>query len=94
LNEKGVPQKIVNILQTINDQSMCNVLHKNQVSEPIPVLNRVKQGCVLSPLLFNVTRDYVMTKVTKNSAGIRWGLCSKLTDLEYADDICLLAHST
>jgi hypothetical protein len=35
-----------------------------------------------------------MTKVTKNPAGIRWGLCSKLTDLDYADDICLLAHST
>jgi hypothetical protein len=35
-----------------------------------------------------------MNKVIKNSAGIRWGLCGKLTDLDYADDICLLAHST
>jgi hypothetical protein len=35
-----------------------------------------------------------MTKVIKNSAGIRWGLCGKLTDLDYADDICLLPHST
>ena len=25
---------------------------------------------------------------------IRQGLCGKLTDLDYADDICLLAHST
>jgi len=58
------------------------------------VLNGVKQGCVLSPLLFSVTLDYVMTKVTKNSAGIRWGLCGIFTDLDYADDICLLAHST
>ena len=94
LKEKGVLQKIVSILQTIYDQSTCNVLHKNQVSEPIPVLIGVKQGCVLSPLLFNVTLDYVMTKVTKHSAGIRWGLCGKLTHLDYANDICLLAHST
>jgi len=35
-----------------------------------------------------------MSKVSKNSAGIRWGLCGKLRDLNYADDICLLAHST
>jgi hypothetical protein len=35
-----------------------------------------------------------MTKVIKNSAGIRWGVCRKLTDLDYADDICLLTHST
>ena len=73
---------------------MCNVLHKNQVSEPIPVLNGVKQGCVLSPLLFNVTLNYVMSKVSKISAGRRWGLCGKLTDLDYTDKICLLAHST
>jgi len=35
------------------------------------VLNGVKQGCVLSPLMFNVTLDYVMTKVTKTSVGKR-----------------------
>jgi len=58
------------------------------------VLNGVKQGCILSPLSFNVTLDYVMSKVSKNSAGIRWGLCGKLTDLVYAYDICLLAHPT
>ena len=58
------------------------------------MLNGVKQVCILSPLLFNVTLDYVMTKVRKNSEGIRWGLCDKLTDLNYADDICLLIHST
>jgi hypothetical protein len=94
LKEKGVPQKIVTIIKAIYDQSTCNVLHKNQVSEPIPVLNGVKQGCVLSPLLFNITLDYVMSKVSKNSAGIRWELCGKLTHLNHTDDICLLAHST
>jgi len=31
LKEKGVRQKIVSIIQTIYDQSICNVLHKNQV---------------------------------------------------------------
>jgi hypothetical protein len=94
LKEKGVPQKIVNIMKAIYDQSTRNILHKNQVSEPTPVLNGVKHGCVFSPLLFNVTLDYVMSQASKNSAGIRRGLCGKLTDLDYADDICLLAHST
>ena len=41
-----------------------------------------------------ITLDYVMSKVSKNFAGIRWGLCGRLTDLDYADDIRLLAHST
>jgi hypothetical protein len=72
------------------DQSTCNVLHKSLVPVNIPVLNGVKQGCILSPLLFDVTLDYVMSKVLKNSSGIRWGL----SDLNYADDMCLIAHFT
>jgi hypothetical protein len=39
LNEKGVPQKIISIIQAIYDQSTCNILHKNLLSEPILVLN-------------------------------------------------------
>jgi len=35
-----------------------------------------------------------MSKVCKESEGIRWGICGKLMDLDYADDICLLTHST
>jgi len=35
-----------------------------------------------------------MFKVSKNSVGKRWGLCGKVTDLDYADDIRLLAQST
>jgi len=58
------------------------------------VLNGVKLGCTLSFLLFNVTLDYVMSKVSKESEGIRWGIWGKLMDLDYADDIRLLNHST
>jgi len=58
------------------------------------VLDGVKQGCTLSPLLFNVTLDYVMSKVSRESEGIIWGIWGKLTDLDYADDMCLLTHST
>ena len=57
----------VAIVQAIYDQKTCNVLHKILLSESTPVLNRVKQGCILSPLLFNVTVVYVMFKVGKTS---------------------------
>jgi hypothetical protein len=92
LKGKCVPQKIISIIKGIYDQSTCNVLHKNRLSKPIPVLNGVKQGCTLSPLLFNVTLHHAMSKVSKNSEGIRWGLWGKLTDLNYTDDICMSAN--
>lgn len=79
LKEKGVPPKIISVIKAIYEQSTCNVAHKNLISEPIPVLNGVKQGSTLSPLLFSVTLDYVMSKVSKESEGIRWGTWGKLT---------------
>ena len=91
---KKCTTQIISIIQAIYEQSSCNVLHKNLISEPIPVLNGVKQGRTLSPLLFNVTLDYVMSKVCKESEGIRWGIWGKLMDLDYADNIYLLTHST
>jgi len=57
-------------------------------------MNEWKNKTGLYSLIPVVTLDYIMSKVSKNSAGIRWGLCGKLRDLNYADDICLLAHST
>ena len=92
--EKGVPPKIISNIKAIYEQSTCNVLHKNMISEPIPVLNGVMQVCTLSPLLFIVTLDYVMSKVSRESEAIRWGIWGKLKNLDYADDICLLTHST
>jgi hypothetical protein len=78
---------MVTLIKDIHDQSTCNVLHKNQVSVIIPVLNGVKEDCVFSPMSFNVTLKYIMSKVSKSSAGIRWELCGKLTDLGYVDDM-------
>jgi len=49
LKEKGVPQKIIAIIKAIYEQSTCNILHKNLISEPIPVLNGVKQGLFSHP---------------------------------------------
>ena len=53
----------------------------------------VKQGCILSPFLFILGIDWVLRQVTSGvGRGIRWMLTSVLEDLDYVDDIVLLAH--
>jgi hypothetical protein len=37
--------------------------------------------------------DIMMTKVTNRKEGTQWGLYDKLKDLDFADDICILAQS-
>ena len=53
----------------------------------------VKQGCMLSPLLFVTVLDWVMKRKTKyQGTGIRCTL-TKLKDLKNADDLCLLSST-
>lgn len=72
----------------------AQILHKGILSDPVTIKSGVRQGCPLSPLLFNITIDEVMRKVNNNSSGgINWYLTQKLEDLDYADDISLLAQT-
>jgi len=59
----------------------------------VDVKQGVKQGCVLSPLLFLLTLDWVMRKVNAGGRGIQWTLTSRLEDIDFADDFTLMAHS-
>jgi hypothetical protein len=47
----------------------------------------VKQGCLLSPLLFLLAIDWC-----RRTTGIQWTLTLHLEDLDFACDICNLSH--
>ena len=70
-------------------QAICNTA----LTDAFSVTTGVKQGCILSPFLFILGIDWVLRQVTSGvRRGIRWTLTSVLEDLDYADDIVLLAH--
>lgn len=93
LHLNGIPPKLINIIRSMYTNSTCKILHRGKTSNSIPVKSGVRQGCVLSPLLFLLTIDTVMRATNSSQRGIQWGLTSRLEDLDYADDLCLLAHT-
>ena len=72
------------------------MLHNGTLSTPFVVGSGVRQGCILSLVLFLLVIIQAFIdkhhSVSKYS-GIRWKMYSFLQHLDYADDICLLSYS-
>ena len=61
------------------------------MSEPITTSRGVRQGCVLSPCLFNLYTDIIFRHITEHK-GIKIGGIT-VNNLRYADDTVLLADN-
>ncbi|XP_012544182.2 transposon TX1 uncharacterized 149 kDa protein [Bombyx mori] len=91
LAELGVPQHLVLLLHSlyINNQGIIRV--EETISAPFKFRKGVRQGCILSPVLFNIYGEYIMRRTCEGwDGGVTIGGV-KLSNLRYADDTTLLA---
>ena len=89
----GIPNKIINMRKVQYQGFTCQVLHGRTMTEPIEVKTGVRQGCLLSPLLFLEVLSWVSKNAYEGKRlGLQWSLTQRLEDLDYADDLCLLTH--
>ena len=71
LSKLGCPPKFVRIIQSFHDGMMARIVENGDVSEPFPVSNGVKQGCVLAPTLFSLMFATMLScALSKSDAGI------------------------
>ena len=60
LKVRGLPSKFINIIKEGYEGFSCRVLHEGQLSDSIKTTSGVRQGCLLSPLLFLLVMDGVL----------------------------------
>ena len=65
---------------------------ENNLTNWFIVRTGVRQGCILSPILFLITIDWVLRKTYNKAKGIQWKINSHLQDLDFADDLALLSR--
>uniref|UniRef100_A0A3Q4HTA2 Uncharacterized protein n=1 Tax=Neolamprologus brichardi TaxID=32507 RepID=A0A3Q4HTA2_NEOBR len=59
------------LLQTAYNGSTSQVRIHDEVSEEFPIMTGVRQGDVVSPLLFNIVIDAIMRKAFKGRRGVQ-----------------------
>jgi len=90
LMKRGLPACIVRILINLYTANEVRVLWAGLASELFSVLNGVKQGGVISPILFCIYVDDLLIKLKRSGVGCFVGL-NFTGALAYADDIVLMA---
>ncbi len=92
LKSYGIPDKIIRLIKLFYNKFECCVDLCPELSDWFEVTTGVRQGCILSPILFLITIDWVLRQANQNTRGIRWTQDGELHDLDFADDLALLAE--
>jgi len=93
LNQSGIDGRDVQIISKLYLQQKANVRIDNETSEEFNIKRGVRQGCILSPLLFNVYSEHLFKEALDN---IDDGLVINgevINNLRYADDTVLIADT-
>ena len=92
LADRHVPSYILNLLSNWYSSQRMSVKWDGCISSPFLISNGVRQGSLLSPLLFSLYMDDLSAKLNLLSIGCFSG-SAILNHILYADDITLLSPS-
>uniref|UniRef100_A0A3Q2LBQ6 RNA-directed DNA polymerase n=1 Tax=Equus caballus TaxID=9796 RepID=A0A3Q2LBQ6_HORSE len=90
LNKMDIEGKYLNIIKTIYDKRTANIILNGQKLKAIPLRTGTRQGCPLSPLLFNIVLEVLARAIwqEKEIKGIQIGNEEVKLSL-FADDMIL-----
>jgi hypothetical protein len=100
LKAYGIPARLVRAIESMYTDTKAKVVTQDGTTEPFDILAGVLQGDTLAPFLFIIVLDYAMRKAAVNFEHLGFTITPRrsrrhgavtLTDLDFADDICLLS---
>ena len=94
LKEMGIPDRLIHLLRNLYAGQEATVRTGHGTTDWFQIEKRVRQGCILSPYLFNLYAEYIMrnTGLEEAQAGIKIA-GRNINSLRYADDPTFMAES-
>lgn len=93
LEEKNLDRRDIAIILNLYYNQRASIRVERQSSEEIEIKKGVRQGCILSPLLFNVYSENIINKAfSDQTIGIKINGIP-INNLRYADDTVLIAET-
>lgn len=94
LRGKNVKEKWINLVKRLYVKDCARIKIGNKITNTIQISKGLKQGCCLSPLLFNIYVDAALENWNRKCAGmgIKIGDKNTLHSLLYADDQIVFAQ--
>ena len=80
----GIEEAYLNIVKAIYDKPTANIILSGEKLKAFPLRSGTRQGCSLSPLLFNIVLEVLDTAIReeKEIKGIHVGKEVKLSPLQ------------
>ena len=63
LQKAGIKGTYFNIIKVIYDKPTANVILNSETLKAFPLKSRTRQGCPLSPLIFNIVVEVLATTI-------------------------------
>ena len=90
----GIPDHLIHFLRNLCAAQEATVRTRHRTIGWFQIGKGVRQGCILSPCLFNLYAEYLMRNagLSEAQAGIKIA-GRNINNLRYADDTTLMAES-
>ena len=94
LKDMGIPDHLTCLLRNLHAGQEATVRTGHETTDWFQIRKEVRQGCILSPCLFNLYAEYIMrnARLVEVQAGIKIA-GRNINNLRYADDTMLMAES-
>ena len=91
----GIPDHLTCLLRNLYAGQEATVRTGHGTTDWFQIGKGVRQGCILSPYLFNLYAEYIMRNagLGEAQAGIKIAGRRNINNLRYADDTTLMAES-